>query len=135
MTKFHLLQSPFFAQSDSLIFQATFLKVDKYFSIPGNITYQLDRRDGLGGGLLVNSSFPSTRLGISIGNTNAEIMGLQVTLDSMTLNIINMYSRVDVITSDSVFKDLSGLSVILDDFNLYHLDGETGIPLGIVLCL
>ena len=46
---------------------------------------------------------------------------MEVTLDSMTLNIINVYSRARVITSDldSVCKDL-GLAVILGDFNIHH---------------
>ena len=121
-TKTHFLQCPFFAQTDILVLQATFLKVDKHIFIPGKIIYRLDRRDGCGGSLLiaVNSSFPSTRMDISVGNGNNEIMGIQITLDLFKLNIINVYSRTGVITSDldRVCRDLNGPSCNIGRFQL-----------------
>ena len=120
----HLLQCPSLTQTDILVLQETFLKADTYITIPGKIIYRQDRKESSGGGLLVavNSSFPSTRLSIAVNNTHAEIMGVQVILNSTTLNILNVYSRAGIITADLdiASNDLSGPSVILGDFNLHH---------------
>ena len=89
--KSYFLQCSFFAQTDVLVLRETFLKVDKLFFIPGKIIYRLGRRDGLSGVLIaVNSSFLSTRMDISVGNANAEIMGIKITLDLFHLKIINV---------------------------------------------
>ena len=89
-TKIYFLQCLSFAETNILVLQEMFLKVDKYIFIPGKIIYRLDRSDGLGGGLLiaVNSSFPSTRKDISVGNANAEIKGIQITLDLLNLKLL-----------------------------------------------
>ena len=61
-TKIYFLQCLSFAETNILVLQEMFLKVDIFFFIPGKISYWLHRRDGLGDSFLiaVNSSFLSS---------------------------------------------------------------------------
>ena len=122
--KVNILNCTLFFSPDILVLQETCLRSDSYLDIPPKILYRLDRCVRPGGGLLiaVNASFSSSRLPDFFSSSGKEIMGIQFSVGSCYLNIVNVYSRSSNINDDlqAYFYSLQGPSLILGDFNLHH---------------
>lgn len=89
------------------MFQETFLSLDKIYHIPGWIVYHQDRQGHLGDGLViaVSSSWSSSHIIFPNFNLDSEILDVKVFQDSLSINIMNVYS-----SSGNVVNDLSKFS-------------------------